>query len=78
VHGNAPQVVVGGPDEAGLLADEGRQCRRVGDHVQEGLGAEVGTDGIDGEPERGGELVVVSGPLGSGEAHGIQIHADPP
>jgi hypothetical protein len=56
VHGDAAQVVVGGPDETGLLADQRRECGGVGDRVQEGLGAEVGADGVDGEPERGGQF----------------------
>jgi hypothetical protein len=67
VHRDAPQAIVGGPEEVSLLADQGGQGRGVDDHVQEGLGAEVGAGRVDGEPERGGELVVVSGPLGAGD-----------
>jgi hypothetical protein len=67
VYGDAPQTVVGRPQQPGLLADEGGKFRGVGDHVQEGLGAEVGADRVDGKTERGGQLVVVGSPFGSGD-----------
>lgn len=61
---------VGRPDQPGQLADEGRQGRGVGDGVEKGVGAEVGTGDLDGEAEGGGEVVVVGTPLGSGDQAG--------
>jgi Major Facilitator Superfamily len=56
------------------FADEGGQGRRVGDHLKQVVGAEVGSDRVDREPERGGELVVEGGPPGIGNGGG---HPDP-
>src|SRR5215471_11586865 len=42
--------------------------------IRNGLGAEVGADGVDGDPELGSGFVVVRGPLGPGDIAG---HPDP-
>ena len=70
---DAPQVIGTGPQQVGLLPDQGGQGRDARDRVKQRFGAEVGVGRVDGKPERGGELFVEGGPPGSADETGIQI-----
>ncbi|MBL7252955.1 MFS transporter [Paractinoplanes lichenicola] len=65
-HRNAAQTVPGRPHQPGLRADESGQRWRVGDGVEQRVGAQVGPGRLDGEAELGRQLVVVGGPFGAG------------
>src|ERR1700712_3641136 len=66
----ASQVVAIGPQVPRVLPGEVRERGGAREHVEQVLGAEVGTDPLDREPELVGEVVVVDVPLAAGEHAG--------